>query len=479
MTINIKTPKSTIAVSFGLLVGGIVGETTVFINYYFGKYISDSLILLFLAGVSFWIGSVITKKSGKTLFVLSLLSLHLAVGLRYAYELHKINEWVSTGLYVIISLLALLCGIQRDISQSKRPAFLLAALFSFVLVALVGITPAAILITVYSGLTFTQLTHNRSKQLTLYLLTTLPFLTAYLLLIPPATKFERQSKYFDPLVFSEETPFQTVDITSWKGQQWFYYNNINQFSSIDHWLYFEPMAHVAGQVALNKDRVLVIGGENGLLIHQLLKYQDIQLIDIAPIDIDLYEMAKSVTYFSSLNQGALHNKRINYIEDFIFSHLTNHKETYDLIFVDVPDPVDIELNQYYTREFYYLCHEALSQTGIIVTQAGSPYFATKAYNCINFTMQTSNFTTLPVHNQVLTLGEWGWIIGFKDVNRSEINTRIENTEFDQIETKWLNKEAVRMMLAFGKPFEAPDTIVNSLKEPIVQQFYTTGTWKLQ
>lgn len=479
MTISAKLSNSIIVVCYGLLLGAIIGETTVFINYFFGKYISDSIILLCLAGLSFWIGSLITKRSHTNLLLLSLLLLHLAVGLRYAYELYKINEWVSTGLYIIISLLALLCGTQRDVVPSKRSAFFIAVLLNFILVAYAGIASSLILIIVCFGLTLTQLLYNRSKPLTPYLLIVLPSLTAYLLISKAPAKFDRQSKYFDPLVFSEETSFQKVDITSWKGQQWFYYNNINQFSSIDHWLYFEPMAHIASQITANKDRVLVVGGENGLLIHQLLKYQDIYSIDIVPIDHELYEMAKKVSYFSSLNQGALDSDKINYVQDFVFSYLTQQKGSYDLIFIDVPDPVDIELNQYYTHEFYHLCHEALTQKGVLVTQAGSPYFATKAFNCINFTMQASNFTTLPVHNQVLTLGEWGWIIAFKDRNKKEINELIRNTEFDQIKTKWFNKEAVKMMLSFGKPIETADTVVNLLKSPVVHQFYTTGTWKLQ
>ncbi|MEM6361647.1 MAG: spermidine synthase, partial [Bacteroidota bacterium] len=83
------------------------------------------------------------------------------------------------------------------------------------------------------------------------------------------------------------------------------------------------------------------------------------------------------------------------------------------------------------------------------------------------------------HNQVLTLGEWGWIIAFKNIDKETVYSLIENTEFDQIETKWLDKEAVRMMMAFGKQPEASDSIINSLKKPIVHLYYTTGTWKLQ
>ena len=81
----------------------------------------------------------------------------------------------------------------------------------------------------------------------------------------PAPKFfERQDKYEDLVVFSNETEFQTVDITTWKGNYWFYQNGVNHFSSIDSWLYYEPFVYpVLAQN--NPQRILIIGGENGML----------------------------------------------------------------------------------------------------------------------------------------------------------------------------------------------------------------------
>ncbi|MEM9857715.1 MAG: hypothetical protein AAF843_10175 [Bacteroidota bacterium] len=466
-------------IAFGLLLGIIIGDTGLFINYFFGKYASDSIILLLLAGVSFWLGSLIKNRLKSVLPLFTILCLHLTVGIRYAYELQRVTEWTSTILYALIAILAFLIGWQKAVEKHNRPILSIAVVSGLLLVMLADLSAALIVLVVCFGLLVAQLTSFRSKYMTYYLLVLLPVLTAFFLFSSPPTLYERQKKYFDPLVFSEETSFQTVDITSWKGQEWFYYNNINQFSSIDHWLYFEPMAHIACQLTNQRKNMLVIGGENGLLVHQLLKYQDVESIDIVPVDLELFEMAAQVDHFTQLNKNALLNPRVHQVASTTFDHLSKNDDQYDMIFIDVPDPVDLELNQYYTSELYSLCYKALTNNGILITQAASPYFSTKAFNCIQATVEANNFITLPIHNQVLTLGEWGWIIGFKNTSQANLTSALASTPFNEVETKWLNKEAVNMMMAFGKSTLTVDTVINSLKNPIVHEFYTTGTWKLQ
>ncbi|MEM9299286.1 MAG: hypothetical protein AAGA64_12965 [Bacteroidota bacterium] len=478
MTKNSYKAQNLISYAMALFLGGILGEASAFIAYYFGKYFSDSIILLLLAIGSFWVGSLLHKRSNSLLLILNLLMFFQTIGSRFIYKLYQLTEWTATALYVVIIGLSFLSGWQQTLEKSKRLTYVSIMVASLAACAL-GLETWEIFTIGVILIVYSQLTMNKTRQTTLYLLIAMPAITLTLFFTPPPTLFERQSRYFDPLVFSRETPFQIIDITSWKGQQWFYYDNINQFSSIDHWLYFEPMAHVASQVTKKKERVLVIGGENGMLVDQLLKYKSIKSIDIAPIDKDLYQMACKIKHFVQLNNKALESEKINQLDANVFNHLGSHNGSYDLMFIDVPDPVDIELNQYYTIEFYNLCRQALTNQGILVTQAGSPYYATKAFNCIDQTVRAADLVTLPLHNQVLTLGEWGWIIAFKNIDKETVYSLIENTEFDQIETKWLDKEAVRMMMAFGKQPEASDSIINSLKKPIVHLYYTTGTWKLQ
>lgn len=286
-----------------------------------------------------------------------------------------------------------------------------------------------------------------------------------------------QKKYHDKLIFSHETPFQKIDVTSWKGNQWFYFNGINQFSTLDEWMYYEPMVHPVMQLSEGVENILILGGENGLIARELGKYNEVYRIDILPIDTAFYGLAKRDPIFTTINRKALNNEKIKRIEGSAFRYLNKLKDHYDIIFIDVPDPIDLELNQYYTQEFYELCHQALKREGIMIAQSGSPYYATKAFYAISKTIESVGFNILPLHNQVMTMGEWGWIIGSKALTTMQLKERCSQLEFENIETRWINNEAMRMMMSFGKPYTITDSIeINSLKNPVIHQYYSVGTW---
>ncbi|MEQ6118856.1 hypothetical protein [Reichenbachiella sp. MALMAid0571] len=287
----------------------------------------------------------------------------------------------------------------------------------------------------------------------------------------------RQKKYHDKLIFSDETPFQKIDVTSWKGNQWFYFNEINQFSTLDEWMYYEPMVHPVMLLSEGGENILVIGGENGLIARELGKHKGVHKINILPIDTAFYSLGEKHPVFTAINKEALNDEKIERIEGDAFRYLNKSKNHYDAIFIDVPDPVDLELNQYYTREFYQLCRQALKSEGIMITQAGSPYYATKAFYAISKTIESANFNILPLHNQVMTLGEWGWVIASKILSTDQLKEKCKKLEFDKMQTRWINTEAMRMMMSFGKPYPITDSIeINSLKNPVIHQYYSVGTW---
>ena len=314
------------------------------------------------------------------------------------------------------------------------------------------------------------------KHVLLFILS-LPVVATAVIYNNTAIASENQHRYYDKVVYSKSGPYQQVDITEWKGNYWFYYDHINQFSSIDEWLYTEPMVHPVMELSESDSVVLVIGGENGIIAREILKHT-VRRLDIIPIDFALIQEASDNRFFTSVNKNALLREevKIQYANAFRFLHANEDK--YDVIMVDVPDPLDLELNQYYSKEFYALCYNALRANGFLVTQAGSPYFATKAFMAIEKTMSAANFATLPLHNQVLSLGEWGWVIGSKNMNQATLLSTARKLKFSHLDTRWINNEAMQLLVSFGKPYHVTDSIaVNTIKNPVIHTYYKAGTWK--
>lgn len=119
--------------------------------------------------------------------------------------------------------------------------------------------------------------------------------------------------------------------------------------------------------------------------------------------------------------------------------------------------------------------------GVIITQAGSPYYAAKAFNCIDRTMSEAGFTTAPLHNQVVTLGEWGWVLGAKEVDKATLKKALQSLTFDDVPTRWINHDAMTLITSFGKKVFIGDqdsVEVNKIHNPVLYKYYLDGHWDL-
>lgn len=464
-----------------LIMSVMVWEALKVMAYFFSDSISDQVVITLLAIGAFLVGSNVRKRSMSTKVFSLVIFLSLAViGIVFNDLVYRTFPHAAFFTYTVIALSGLMVSQWIPSTEISNSWFIFLGLF-FLGVILYYLAPSgtSIYLVVGSAAVLTTVSALKRRYLTagLYLFFMICMIWTYRLPSVQPRNFASQEKYYDPVVYSKETAFQTVDVTRWRGEYWFYYNTINQFSSIDHWLYFEPMVHPVTELSTSKNKILVIGGENGMIVKELLKYHDIRNIDMLPLDTMLYEVARQNKLFTGLNQNALDHEKVQLIKRTPFSFLSSQHHVYDLIFIDLPDPVDLELNQYYTKEFYELCYRTLRKDGFLITQAGSPYFATRAFYCINNTLQAAGFSTVPMHNQVLTLGEWGWVIGAKQGTAEEVRSHLQLLEFSNIKTIWLNNEAVKMMLSFGKITVPYDSAINSLKYPAVHNYYREGTWK--
>ena len=73
-------------------------------------------------------------------------------------------------------------------------------------------------------------------------------------------------------------------------------------------------------------------------------------------------------------------------------------------------------------------------------------------------MQYAGFNTLPIHNHVYSFGEWSWIIGSLETPSADLKQRIRNIDLSELdELKWLNRDALEMMTAFGQDLVTVDT----------------------
>jgi spermidine synthase len=292
--------------------------------------------------------------------------------------------------------------------------------------------------------------------------------------------YGEQSRYRDQVIFSERSQYQQIVITQWKGNHWLYLNNHLQFSTFDEQMYHEPLVHPVMNLVVNPQKVLILGGGDGCALREVLKYESIKEVVLVDLDPRMTELGNSHPVLLGANESAFEDNRVKVVNQDAFKYLEESVEIFDVMIIDFPDPKTIEVNRLYSKEFFKIAYLHLQENGALITQAGSPYFAGKAFNCLAKTIAAADFTTAKMHNHIITMGEWGFIIGLKNGSKEKIVSDLRGMKFDNIPLRWLNQEAMLMMTSFGKhiTLDEEEVEINSIHNPVLYRYYNSGRWDL-
>ncbi|MCK5818891.1 MAG: polyamine aminopropyltransferase [Psychromonas sp.] len=274
--------------------------------------------------------------------------------------------------------------------------------------------------------------------------------------------------YLDKVVYHIQTPYQNLVFT--KRQLGggvapiynFYINGRLQFSSLDEKIYHEFLVQPAMQASNLHNKILIIGGGDGLALREVLKWnpKHVTLIDIDPELIALFkypgkhlpqQLAKKI---QSLTQNSFNDPRVRVINADAFiriNKLQQNKQIFDTIIVDLPDPSNPELNKMYSVNFYHRLGNLLNTDGVIVIQSTSPFHAKKAFISIEKTVQKAKLKKVEqYHQNVPSFGEWGWTIATKQ--GLAVSERLKKSNKIEVPTKWLTLPLLQSAFIFNKGF---------------------------
>lgn len=276
-----------------------------------------------------------------------------------------------------------------------------------------------------------------------------------------------QGLYRDKVIYSEQTPYQKLVLTKHKDDVRLYINGNIQFSSSDEYRYHEALVHVPMSAAKKREKVLILGGGDGLAVREVLKYKEVQQIDLVDLDAGVTELCRSNKDIKKLNEGSLDSSKLKIYNEDAYEFLESNmgKDVYDVILVDMPDPNSETVNKLYTDLFYRLCSRNLSEEGVMAVQSTSPYYAGDAFWCIHETVKQEMPFVYPYHVQVPSFGDWGFQLA------SETELQIEELTLQQ-EGKFLTQDNLQGIFLFGEDERSKKELeVNSLSSPKLLQYY--------
>jgi spermidine synthase len=300
----------------------------------------------------------------------------------------------------------------------------------------------------------------------------------------PIVTYGEQARYRDKVVFATQTPYQKIVITRWRQNHWLFLNGQEQFSTVDEHLYHEPLVHPVMNLTDNPERILIIGGGDGLALREVWKHKSVKSVVMVDLDPVMTGLAKEHPLLRSINRDSMHDSRLTVMNQDAGSFIKDDDRLYDVIIVDLPDPDSVDLSHLYSLGFYRRLKAHLTLGGALVTQAGSPFFAQKAYLCIMKTMQQAWFVLLPMHNHIPTMGEWGWFIAKHqdEISPADLRQKALQLEFTEINTRFLNNAAMAALVNFGKGTFDPKLMaqveVNTVFKPVLPRYYAQGQWDI-
>lgn len=240
----------------------------------------------------------------------------------------------------------------------------------------------------------------------------------------------------DRQLYSGKSEFQRIDVfESPEFGRFLTLDGYMMLTEKDEFIYHEMITHVPMAVHPNVKNVLVIGAGDGGVVRELVRYPDIEHIDMVEIDPLVVEVCKK---YLPKTACCFDDARldIHYEDGLRFVRFKENE--YDLIIVDSTDPFGPG-EGLFTREFYGNCANALKEDGILVNQHESPFYPDDAAACRRAHRNIiGSFPVAKVYQaHIPTYPSGHWLFGFaskkyhplRDLDETRWNMRGLSTKY--------------------------------------------------
>jgi spermidine synthase len=167
-----------------------------------------------------------------------------------------------------------------------------------------------------------------------------------------------------------QTRFQNLQIyeTAHYGKI-FRLDGYNMTSEKEEFVYHENLIHPALTAHMAPKKVLIIGGGDGGSSEEALKHPSLESVTMVEIDADVIRVAKE--HFQAVHNGVFDNPKLRVLVDDGMKFVRETPERFDLIALDLNDPVG-PAAALYSLEFFQQLRTALAPGGALTLHLGSP-----------------------------------------------------------------------------------------------------------
>jgi len=215
-----------------------------------------------------------------------------------------------------------------------------------------------IIILTFSYVLFTF--YIRSEKVKIKVRILILFLAATVIVLNPDTFFRQILLPGIRITDSEETPYGNITKGEYKGEKSTYYNQ-RLLTYNNDVIEREENIHYAMLQSDNPEKVILISGSLRSHLPELLKY---------PVKkITYIERDPALTRTEDLKDESL-PAGLTISNSDAFRYIRTHDECADVIILLVPPPSTLQLNRYYTKEFFEIIKKRLNPEGVFMCSPG-------------------------------------------------------------------------------------------------------------
>ena len=217
----------------------------------------------------------------------------------------------------------------------------------------------------------------------------------------------------DEVLYSGRTEYQRVEVVhSQVYGRSLLLDGKTQSTERDEHIYHETLVHPAMLLHPNPRRVFIGGGGEGGTLRETLAHRTVEKVAMVDLDRQVVDLCRE--HLPLHHQGAFDDPRTELVFDDARGYLQSTDETFDVMIMDLVDPLEGgPAYLLYTEEYYEIARARLNPGGILVTQSGPAGFLSlhECFTTIYKTLESifTHATPYQVHiPSFITL--WGFTV---------------------------------------------------------------------
>jgi len=257
------------------------------------------------------------------------------------------------------------------------------------------------------------------------------------------------------IYYSGQTAYQKVEVLDSElfGRS-LILDGKTQSTERDEHIYHETLVHPAMLCNPEPKQAFIGGGGEGGTLREVLGHKSVKRVTMVDLDSEVVALCRE--YLPNHHKGSFDDPRTSLIHQDARSYLQNTSDYYDVIILDLVDPLEGGTAALlYTQEFYAIAKARLNPGGVLVTQSGPAGLLnyTECFTTIFNTLGTlfDHTTAIQVHIPAFqTL--WGFTIAsdtpFPEASEDDVDAQITSRLASTL--KYYDGVSHRNMLALPK-----------------------------